>query len=147
MKAVGARLPRYDGVAHVTGRSTFVDDVRAPGTLWTKALRSPVHHAGITRLDTSRAEALRGVRAVVTHADVPWAWGPLKHVLVSPVYHHWHHSDAEDARDKNFVSHFPWIDLLFGTLYLPKASRPRRYGTPDAVASTYLRQLADPFAR
>jgi CO/xanthine dehydrogenase Mo-binding subunit len=71
VKAVGARLPRYDGVAHVTGRSTFVDDVRAPGTLWTKALRSPVHHAGITRLDTSRAEALRGVRAVVTHADVP----------------------------------------------------------------------------
>ena len=59
MKAVGARLPRYDGVAHVTGRTTFVDDVRVPGTLWAKALRSPVHHADITRLDTAKAEALR----------------------------------------------------------------------------------------
>ena len=52
MKAVGARLPRYDGVAHVTGRTKFVDDVRVPGMLWAKALRSPVHHAGIKRLDT-----------------------------------------------------------------------------------------------
>ena len=71
MKAVGARLPRYDGIAHVTGRSVFVDDVRVPGTLVAKALRSPHHHAGITRLDTSKAEKLPGVRAVVTHKDVP----------------------------------------------------------------------------
>jgi CO/xanthine dehydrogenase Mo-binding subunit len=71
MKAVGARLPRYDGIAHVTGQSTFVDDVRAPGTLWTKALRSPHHHAAITRLDTTRAERHPGVHAVVTRVDVP----------------------------------------------------------------------------
>ena len=43
MKAVGARVPRYDGVAHATGRTEFVDDVRVPGTLWVKALRSPSH--------------------------------------------------------------------------------------------------------
>src|SRR5205809_2776574 len=71
MKAVGARLPRYDGIAHVTGRTQYVDDVRVRGTLWTKALRSPHHHAAITRLDTSKAEALPGVHAVVTHKDVP----------------------------------------------------------------------------
>jgi CO/xanthine dehydrogenase Mo-binding subunit len=71
MKAVGARLARYDGVAHVTGRSVFVDDIRVPGTLVAKALRSPHHHAGIMRLDTSKAQMLPGVRAVVTHKDVP----------------------------------------------------------------------------
>src|SRR2546423_13050701 len=71
MKAVGARLPRYDGVAHVTGRTQYVDDIRVRGTLWAKALRSPHHHAVIAQLDTSRAEALAGVHAVVTHADVP----------------------------------------------------------------------------
>ena len=70
MKAVGARLPRYDGVAHVTGRTVFVDDVRVPGTLSVKALRSPVHHADI-KLDTGPAESMKGVRAVITHADVP----------------------------------------------------------------------------
>ena len=71
MKAVGARLPRYDGLAHVTARSVFVDDVRVPGTLVAKALRSPHHHAAIKRIDTAKAERLAGVRAVVTHKDVP----------------------------------------------------------------------------
>src|SRR5207244_12073430 len=71
VKAVGARLPRYDGVAHVTGRTTFVDDVRVHGTLWAKALRSSVHHAGIVPLDVSKAAAMKGVHAVVTHEDVP----------------------------------------------------------------------------
>ena len=72
MKAVGARVPRYDGIEHVTGRTVFVDDVRVPGTLCVKALRSPVDHAAITGLDTARAEALPGVRAIIT-----WKWQPL----------------------------------------------------------------------
>ena len=71
MKVVGARIPRYDGIAHVTGRTTYVDDVRIPGTLWVKALRSPHHSASITKLDTRPAEEMSGVHAVVTHADVP----------------------------------------------------------------------------
>jgi len=71
MKAVGARLPRYDGVGHVTGRTQYVDDVRVHGLLWAKALRSAHHHAAIKRLDTSKAEQLPGVRAIVTHLDVP----------------------------------------------------------------------------
>jgi CO/xanthine dehydrogenase Mo-binding subunit len=71
VKAVGARLPRYDGVAHVTGRTQFVDDVRVPNMLWAKALRSPLHHAEITGLDTKKAEAVKGVHAVITWQDVP----------------------------------------------------------------------------
>jgi CO/xanthine dehydrogenase Mo-binding subunit len=71
MKAVGARLPRYDGTGQVTGRTTYVDDVRVAGQLWVKALRSPHHYAAIRSLDTSRAEAHPGVHAVITHRDVP----------------------------------------------------------------------------
>src|ERR1700730_11959212 len=71
MKAVGARLPRYDGVAHVTGRTVFVEDVDVPGVAWVKALRSPYPPAGIKKLDTRPAEQMKGVRAVVTAADVP----------------------------------------------------------------------------
>jgi CO/xanthine dehydrogenase Mo-binding subunit len=71
MKVVGARIPRYDGVAHVTGRTTYVDDVNVPGTLWAKALRSPHPHAGITKLDTTKAESMPGVHAVITWKDVP----------------------------------------------------------------------------
>ena len=71
MKAVGARLPRYDGIGHVTGRTQYVDDVRVGRHLWAKALRSPHHHAGIVSLDTAKAEAMKGVHAVITHGDVP----------------------------------------------------------------------------
>jgi CO/xanthine dehydrogenase Mo-binding subunit len=71
VKAVGARLPRYDGIGHVTGKTIFVDDVRVPGTLWVKALRSPHHRAKITKLDPRPAEVMKGVRAVVTWEDVP----------------------------------------------------------------------------
>src|SRR6266446_2875540 len=71
MKAVGARLPRYDGVGHVTGRTQYVDDIRVGRTLWVKALRSPHDNAAITKLDTSKAEALKGVHAIITAADVP----------------------------------------------------------------------------
>ena len=71
MKAVGASLPRYDGIAHVTARTRYVDDVRVPDMLWAKALRSPVASARILRLDTTRASRMPGVHAVVTHRDVP----------------------------------------------------------------------------
>lgn len=71
MKAVGARLPRYDGVGHVTGRTQYVDDIRVGKHLWAKALRSAHHHARIVSLDTGKAEAIKGVHAVITHRDVP----------------------------------------------------------------------------
>ena len=71
MKSVGANVPRYDGVAHVTAASRFIDDVKLPGMLWAKALRSPVASARIVRLGTAAAEAMPGVHAVITHADVP----------------------------------------------------------------------------
>ncbi|MFQ5427248.1 MAG: hypothetical protein ACE5EV_09215, partial [Gaiellales bacterium] len=72
MKAIGARLPRYDGLGHVTGQSVFVDDVRLPqGNLWAKALRSPHDSARITSFDTTGAAALPGVSGIVTHEDVP----------------------------------------------------------------------------
>jgi CO/xanthine dehydrogenase Mo-binding subunit len=71
VKAVGARLPRYDGIAHVTGRTQYVDDVRVPNMLWAKAVRSPVHHAALNGADYSKAEKFPGVRAIVTWEDVP----------------------------------------------------------------------------
>ncbi len=63
---VGKPVLRVDGVAKVTGEAVYTDDLRLPGMLVGKILRSPHAHARIRRIDTSRAEALVGVKAVVT---------------------------------------------------------------------------------
>jgi CO/xanthine dehydrogenase Mo-binding subunit len=68
---VGERLPRYDGADKVTGKAIFGPDVALPGMLHGFILRSPHAHARILSIDTSRAEALPGVYAVVTAADLP----------------------------------------------------------------------------
>ena len=68
---VGKPVPRYDGVGHVSGTTTFVDDVQLPGMLYMKVLRSPVHKGVIRQLDVSPAEKMPGVAGAVTAKDVP----------------------------------------------------------------------------
>ncbi|HVY15458.1 MAG TPA: xanthine dehydrogenase family protein molybdopterin-binding subunit [Rhodopila sp.] len=71
LKVVGTRPIRPDGVDKVTGKAVFAADTRAAGMLWGKVLRSPHAHARIVKIDTSKAEALPGVKAIVTAADFP----------------------------------------------------------------------------
>src|SRR5207249_5302500 len=72
---VGQRVQRIEGYDKVTGESKYIADIALPGMLIGKILRSPYPHARILRIDTSRAERLRGLRAVVTAEDSlkrPW---------------------------------------------------------------------------
>ncbi|OGQ82760.1 MAG: hypothetical protein A3F90_06845 [Deltaproteobacteria bacterium RIFCSPLOWO2_12_FULL_60_19] len=73
---VGKRVNRVEGYEKVTGEARYVADIQLPGTLCGRILRSPYPHAKILRLDTSKAEKLRGVRAVVTAEDtIKRGWG------------------------------------------------------------------------
>jgi len=85
---VGERLPRYDGADKVTGKAIFGPDVALPGMLHGFVLRSPHAHARLRSINTSRAEALQGVYAVVTAADLPPAGS----------------TDHRYARDNTFAS-------------------------------------------
>ena len=71
LKSIGRSERRVDSVKLATGRGTFVDDVRVPGMLHARVLRSPHAHARIRSVDASRARALPGVACVLTHEDVP----------------------------------------------------------------------------
>lgn len=66
---IGKRLPRVDGIEKATGSGKFATDVKLPGMLYGKILRSPYAHARITRIDASLAERLSGVKAVITALD------------------------------------------------------------------------------
>ncbi len=70
-KVIGTRPLRPDGADKVTGRAIYGADVRMTGMLHGKILRSPHAHARIKRIDTSKAEALPGVKAVMTGHDLP----------------------------------------------------------------------------
>jgi len=70
-KWVGKRTIRPDGVDKVTGRAAYGADYSMPSMLYGKVLRSPYAHARIVKIDTSKAEALSGVKAVITAADWP----------------------------------------------------------------------------
>ena len=70
-KLVGTRPIRPDGLDKVTGRARFGADASAPGQLVGAILRSPHAHAKINKIDTSKAEKLKGVKAVITSADLP----------------------------------------------------------------------------
>jgi xanthine dehydrogenase molybdenum-binding subunit len=70
-KVIGTSPLRHDGVDKVTGRAAFGADIRLPGMLYGAVLRSPHAHAKILSIDTSEAEKLHGVHAVVTARDFP----------------------------------------------------------------------------
>ncbi|MBX6772162.1 MAG: xanthine dehydrogenase family protein molybdopterin-binding subunit [Chloroflexi bacterium] len=67
---VGQRVPRVDALDKVTGRAKYTADLKLPGMLYGAFLRSPHAHARIKRIDTSKAEALPGVKAVLTQAKL-----------------------------------------------------------------------------
>ena len=69
-KWIGARTIRPDGAEKVTGRAQYSADYNMPGMIWGKVLRSPHAHARIRSIDTSKAETLPGVKAVVTYKDI-----------------------------------------------------------------------------
>ncbi len=68
---VGKSLPNPDALEKALGITQFSDDIRLPGMLWGRALRSPYANARIRKLDVGRAKKLAGVRAVLTAADIP----------------------------------------------------------------------------
>jgi 4-hydroxybenzoyl-CoA reductase subunit alpha len=68
---VGARLPMMDAAQKAKGAALFTDDLILPGMLYGKILRSPLAHAKILNVDTSKAEKLAGVKGVVTGKDIP----------------------------------------------------------------------------
>ena len=89
-RILGQRTPKVDAVDKITGRAQFGSDIRPPGMLVGKVLRSPIAHARIKSIDTSRAKALSGVKAVVTGKDLPdisaGAPGPVGSVTAKDYY-------------------------------------------------------------
>ena len=75
MKVIGQSTPRIDAAERVSGRATYTRDVYLDGMLYAQMLRSPHPHARIKSIDLSKAKALPGVKAIVTHENCNFVWG------------------------------------------------------------------------
>ena len=91
---------------------------------------------------------LVAAQATFIHANVRWAFRPLRRVVATPAFHHWHHSAEREAVDRNFAVHTPIWDMLFGTYYLPDRW-PSAYGLHRGrdVPARWLTQLVYPFRK
>ena len=80
LQTVGHPTSRIDAEKRVTGAATYTGDLRLPGMLYARVLRSPHPHARIRHIDLARAQALPGVKAILTreNCDVIWASGDMR---------------------------------------------------------------------
>ncbi|WP_280150694.1 sterol desaturase family protein [Piscinibacter sp. XHJ-5] len=87
-----------------------------------------------------------GFQAVFNHANVSVRLGPLRYVIVTPNFHHWHHSQDDEAIDKNYAAHFAFLDHFFGTAVQSERQWPDRYGVVgDYVPNGFWKQFKFPF--
>ena len=85
--------------------------------------------------------------AILLHSNVRLPLGPLRWLVASPEFHHWHHGNHPETYDKNFAGQLALLDVLFGTAHITRGEVPTLYGCDDPVPATYWGQLAYPFRR
>ena len=107
---------------------------------------APIYVLGFSKEVIDAYIIIVGFQAVFNHANVSVRLGPLRYVIVTPNFHHWHHSQDDAALDKNYAAHFAFLDHLFGTAVKSEREWPEHYGVlGDYVPNGFLRQLAFPF--
>jgi sterol desaturase/sphingolipid hydroxylase (fatty acid hydroxylase superfamily) len=88
------------------------------------------------------------IHAVLIHANTRINFGFLKYIFTTPQYHHWHHCEDPKYYGKNFASIFPFIDMIFGTYYLPGKVWPEGTGVHESqYPKGFIQQSIYPFTK
>jgi sterol desaturase/sphingolipid hydroxylase (fatty acid hydroxylase superfamily) len=144
-------LWRYHAIHHSSKQLDWLASVRvhpANDVIQNAAQAVPLLLLGFSPATLGAYIAVLGVFAVMLHSNVGWTFGPLRYAVASPVFHRWHHTTEKEGIDKNFAGLFPWLDLAFGTFYMPKGVQPMEFGVlGDDVPQGFFGSLAFPFRR
>ncbi|MBC7996233.1 MAG: sterol desaturase family protein, partial [Rhizobacter sp.] len=107
---------------------------------------APIYVLGFSKQVIDAYIVIVGFQAVFNHANVSVRLGPLRYLIVTPNFHHWHHSQDNEAIDKNYAAHFAFLDYLFGTAVKSDRAWPGQYGVVgDYVPNGFWKQLKFPF--
>jgi sterol desaturase/sphingolipid hydroxylase (fatty acid hydroxylase superfamily) len=104
----------------------------------------PIFMCGFSATSVAIYLAVYQVHALLLHSNVRIRFGPLKWLIASPEYHHWHHANQREAYDRNFASQLAIIDVIAGTAFLPKRL-PETYGLTEPMPELYHQQFLHPF--
>jgi lathosterol oxidase len=108
----------------------------------------PLYICGFSQSVFATYLVIAAIQAVLAHSNTRINFGFVKYLLVTPQYHHWHHSDDPKAYDKNFAIHFPFIDMMFGTYYKMGNTWPEGTGLGDVkFPKGFTRQFIFPFIK
>ncbi|WP_395700635.1 sterol desaturase family protein [Aquabacterium sp.] len=107
---------------------------------------APIYVLGFSKDVIDAYIVIVGFQAVFNHANVSVRLGPLRYLIVTPNFHHWHHSQDDEAIDKNYAAHFAFLDHLFGTAVQSDREWPHQYGVVgDYVPNGFWKQFKFPF--
>ena len=104
----------------------------------------PLYLLGADKAALDIYVAIAALQAIYIHCNLNFTFGPLKWVIVTPQFHHWHHSSEKPAIDTNYSAHTVLYDWLFGTFHMPDEHWPADYGTTKRLPRTFMRQLLYP---
>ena len=144
-------LWRFHSIHHSTqnmdwlagSRTHFID------IFFTRAMTFiPLYILGFSPLVFNIYIIFIAIHAVLIHANTRINFGPLKYIFTTPQYHHWHHCEDPKYYGHNFASIFPFIDMMFGTYYLPKNEWPAGTGVHEsAYPKGFIKQSIYPFTK
>lgn len=142
-------LWRFHAVHHSTTHLDWVSGFRnhpLDGALIAPAIVFLIA-AGFDPDTTGVIAVLQLAAGIFLHANVRWRLRPLHRLVITPEFHHWHHTNEPEAVNKNHSTFLPLWDILFGTFYMPADRRPSIYGVDEPVPDGMLGQLRYPFTR
>lgn len=105
----------------------------------------PLYILGFTKETFAGYIIFSAFIAFFIHANIKLKFRWFKWFVATPEFHHWHHSIDKKAYNKNFAAQLPFLDLIFGTLYMPAGKMPERYGISERIPSGYIGQILHPF--
>ncbi|MCK5726485.1 MAG: sterol desaturase family protein [Thiotrichaceae bacterium] len=108
----------------------------------------PVMMLGFSKSVVDAYIIIVGLQAVFNHANVQFKFGWLQYIIVTPQFHHWHHSSDKAAIDKNYAAHFSFLDYLFGSAVKGQKEWPKEYGVVgDYIPEGLWKQQLFPFKK
>lgn len=106
----------------------------------------PIFCSGFANAPVLAYTIFLGFQGFLNHSNIKVSYGPLRWLIASPEFHHWHHSIDPKAHNMNFSSHLVIFDMVFGTFYLPPVrSMPEQYGLAETMPAGFWKQMIHPF--